>query len=468
MSRLRRITATPLAIALAGAALAGCLDDESPTAPGTAAPAAVIVGPVLTVTNTGGSGSGSLAEALVIATDGTTIAFDPGLAGQTIKLAGHLTLPAGLTLTVEGPAAGGITLDAQSNDVVLVVDAGATATLRNITITGGAGGYGGGISNHGDLTLENCTVTGNESTGLLAHFLGGVGGGIATDGPLTLINTTVSGNQTDNWGGGIFSDDYRATFTLINSTIAYNSAGVDGGGVMVLGTDNFDLRNSIIANNSSGGRANCYVDVSITLGQYTGVQLTNNASDCVLPDNAQPTVIYADPIDLGPLADNGGPTFTHALPRGNPAIDAGTQCGPTTDQRYVARPQGLGCDIGAFEFDDYTEFTNTIDPNVVLSPNTGEPVITGSLTCSHPALVDLTVTLTQDQKHGRLSSQVSSSDHTLVDCNGTRSWSIVLPPSPAAFKNGSGTVMATSPVDYPNYLLGSSAQEDVKIFWGHK
>ena len=56
------------------------------------------------------------------------------------------------------------------------------------------------------------------------------------------------------------------------------------------------------------------------------------------------------PIDprLGPLQDNGGPTPTHALLLGSPAIDASSAC-PATDQRGVTRPQGAGCDIGAFE-----------------------------------------------------------------------------------------------------------------------
>jgi hypothetical protein len=55
---------------------------------------------------------------------------------------------------------------------------------------------------------------------------------------------------------------------------------------------------------------------------------------------------------LGPLQDNGGPTWTHALLPGSPAIDRGEagQC-PATDQRGVSRPQGAGCDLGAFELE---------------------------------------------------------------------------------------------------------------------
>jgi hypothetical protein len=57
-------------------------------------------------------------------------------------------------------------------------------------------------------------------------------------------------------------------------------------------------------------------------------------------------------VGLDPLADNGGPTLTHALLAGSPAIDAADAavC-PATDQRGVARPQGSACDVGSFEFE---------------------------------------------------------------------------------------------------------------------
>ncbi len=53
---------------------------------------------------------------------------------------------------------------------------------------------------------------------------------------------------------------------------------------------------------------------------------------------------------LGALADNGGPTLTHALLPGSPALDAGNDAAcSATDQRGVSRPQGAHCDIGAYE-----------------------------------------------------------------------------------------------------------------------
>jgi hypothetical protein len=112
--------------------LGGCINDESPTATETdALLRANVSDPTITVTNTDDSGPGSLRQAILNATDGTTIAFDPALAGSTIHLAGELDvlLP---SLTIEGPAAGGITLDAQRNGRVMAVGQNTTLTLRTL------------------------------------------------------------------------------------------------------------------------------------------------------------------------------------------------------------------------------------------------------------------------------------------------------------------------------------------------
>jgi hypothetical protein len=83
------------------------------------------------------------------------------------------------------------------------------------------------------------------------------------------------------------------------------------------------------------------------IGDGTGSPITNTDGNQV--GNVPPNT---SPIDsrLGPLADNGGPTRTHALLLGSPAIDAAsTPICPTTDQRGVLRPQGPACDIGSYE-----------------------------------------------------------------------------------------------------------------------
>ena len=457
-------TLTWLGLALAAAALAGCAD-ETPVAPAPAVSFDALTD-VITVTTTDESGSGSLGEALGAATNGTTITFDPSIAGQTIALSQHVTIPADLTVTIEGPADKGITLDAGGNDVVLMVVAGATATLRNLTIMGGTNTLGGGIHNEGDLTLENCTVAGNQAPPGVNES--GSGGGIYSLGPLTLVNSTVSGNDGYE-GGGIFYGDPGSALSLDNSTVVDNDGGY-GGGLAVRDSKAFRLRNSIVANNTAEKLVtnNCYIESASTSVTLSGVNLTNAGVTECYQDDPHPNYIYADPIELGPLADNGGPTWTHALPKGSPAIDAATDCDTDTDQRYVSRPQGAACDIGAYEFDSYVQPTNSINRTTSVDPNTGAAVVTGTLTCPVPGLFDLTVSLTQDQKTRRVEDQVVSSDHVLVDCDGSQRWGIVLSPASGAFRNGSGFATAESAPDYADYILGSQAQGTVKMYWGHK
>jgi hypothetical protein len=92
------------------------------------------------------------------------------------------------------------------------------------------------------------------------------------------------------------------------------------------------------------------------------------------------------PVGIGDLADNGGPTKTHALLLGSPAIDAGTSCTEATDQRRVARNQGSSCDIGAFEFTDFATLTVTMDPNIAVNAKTGAATVTGDHQLLHAGL----------------------------------------------------------------------------------
>ena len=186
------------------------------------------------------------------------------------------------------------------------------------------------------LVLTNSTVISNTSTG-------NSGGGINSySGTLTLTNSTVSGNSALRYGGGILNFG-GGTLTLSNSTVSGNSADIAGGGILNdVGTA--DMVNTIIAGNSAPTSADCSGFLT-----SIGHNLIGNNSGCGF------TVITGDLVNidskLGPLQDNGGPTFTHALLPGSPAIDhvPPENCLVTTDQRGVARPQGVACDIGAFE-----------------------------------------------------------------------------------------------------------------------
>lgn len=256
-----------------------------------------------------------------------------------------------------------------------------TMTFTSAMITGNTNsGWGGtGIYNIGTITLTNCTVSNNIGTG--TYFSGG-GGGIFSQGTMTLIGTTVSGNVTVGRGGGIYNLDLATTLInstisgntarngggifnrygtihLTNSTIAVNTATDNGGGVWSYGGSS-NLKNTIIADNrrylnTSTGTSNDCSGNLISLGYNLisdnsgGLSGTGDLND-------------SDPL-LGLLEDNGGPTLTHALQVGSPAIDVVPLAfnTVTTDQRGIARPQGPTIDIGAYERKPPASFTKLRD-----------------------------------------------------------------------------------------------------------
>lgn len=223
-----------------------------------------------------------------------------------------------------------------------------TLTILNSTIANNqSGSDGGGLeirdsssSVTSTLTLSNSTISGNVSVG------GGGGAqfrGSGTTGPvvITIVNSTFSGNSTGTSGGGGFRNNTNALTTLTNVTIVNNSAGNNnGGGLRSSGTptSTLTLRNVLLVNNVTGG--NCD-DPFTSAGYNMSSDGTCSASLSGPGDRNNVGVV------IGALANNGGPTLTHALPVG-PATNAGTGVGcPATDQRGVTRDRY--CDIGAYE-----------------------------------------------------------------------------------------------------------------------
>ncbi len=201
-------------------------------------------------------------------------------------------------------------------------------------------GSGGGLGDEvgSSLTLSDSTVSGNQA--------GGLGGGLSNAGTASLTNATIAGN-TGVSAGGVLN---TGTLTVVNGTIAENhiaSGGTGGGLYSQFGTAT--LYNTIVASNTAGA-SNKASDAAGSLALTSANNLFGTGGSAGLSTFNSNQINVATP-DLGPLANNGGPTETIALLTGSLAIDHGSNAipgvsVPTTDQRGALRGPA-GVDAGA-------------------------------------------------------------------------------------------------------------------------
>jgi hypothetical protein len=416
--------------------------------------AAPLFAATITVTSADDTGAGTLRQAIVDAASGDTINFSSGfttiiLTSDELLINKSLTINgsgANLLTVVRGRAPGQPFFHFRIFDII----AGATVTISGLTIVNGnplTNDFGGGIFNFGTLTVVNCTVSGNSTSGTSDE-----GGGIYNGGTAFITNSIISGNFTAAFGegGGIYSDGITMNITnstisgnsakagsgifntggtaIINSTVSGNSAssGV-GGGIYNFTGGMLDIANSTVSGNSAithGGIENNGGTMGITnstisgnsalgtndggmenepggtvnvrntiiagntnhdfVGTLTsqGYNLIGNTSGTTITGTTTGNQLNVDP-HLGPLQDNGGPTFTQALLSGSTAIDGGSFIGLHTDQRGFTRPVdnpaipnatgGDGSDIGAFE----VQATFLANISTRLLVETGDNVLIG-------------------------------------------------------------------------------------------
>ncbi|MBX7102691.1 MAG: right-handed parallel beta-helix repeat-containing protein [Gemmataceae bacterium] len=268
------------------------------------------------------------------------------------------------------------------------IDLAGKLVMQRTTVSGNtARGQGGGVYfvTSGTLDMQSSLLTGNRASGTLG------GGGLyfygTVVGSAKITNTTISGNTaTAGPGGGIALQDFNtpgSVLEVFNSTITNNSA-VDGGGISRSGGTSLtplSMTSTIVAKNtaSSGTGPDLFLngDVITSVNSLIGVEDSGGFFQSV---NSKNNLVgtAATPLDplLGPLANNGGPTLTHALLTGSAAIDTGvnTTVPLTSDQRgspyvrlfdQVGVPQGTesdGTDMGAFELQP-----NPTPPSIVTS-----------------------------------------------------------------------------------------------------
>jgi CSLREA domain-containing protein len=249
-------------------------------------------------------------------------------------------------------------------------DGGGLRNLKTFSLTGStlssnsAASFGGGLANGsgsgitGTVTIANSLFNSNTS-------MDG-GGGLQNElGTVVLINSTLSGNASNNNGGGIYN---LATLNLHSATITGNTADSDsndsgsGGGVRSDPAGTINFSNSLIVGNFDNSSGTKHADCSGALTSQN-YNLIFDLSGCTITGTVTSNKTGVDPL-LAPLQNNGGPTFTHALLAGSPAIDAGNPAGCrdnggnllSSDQRGLPRTvdgDGNGsaiCDIGAYEF----------------------------------------------------------------------------------------------------------------------
>jgi predicted outer membrane repeat protein len=263
-------------------------------------------------------------------------------AGGGVLNRGNLTLS---DVIVENNLAGGGGGIHSSGELVLE-----GSTVRGNRSTG-ITANGGGISNFGTMTIRQSTISGNTVFGTSASTLGG---GIINVGTLTMQDSTVSGNEASgNFGGGIFHANSGVLTVLTNVTITDNTIAGHGGGLARHGIGKVRLTNTLVAHNHAGDTG---ADCSATIDSQ-GHNLIRDTEECVITGVTTGNILGRQ-ARLQALADNGGPTETHALRRNSLAVDAGDDaaCG-SRDQRGVDRSldgdrDGTAtCDIGAYELE---------------------------------------------------------------------------------------------------------------------
>lgn len=438
---------------------------------------------IIVVTNTNDSGSGSLREALAVASDGDTIDAT-GVSGTILLVSGQLNVDK--DVTVSGPGANHLAVDGNAQSRVFDVNPGKTVTIDGLTVANGYADFGAGIYSHGAvlavsncivsdnsgggitndegaLTVSNCIINGNSGSYGAGISNGAGPSGIAT---LTITNSLISGNSATSGGGGILNANAALTITestissnygggiyntagcaqgcsagvtlsnstlsansstgdggaicnssgrgasvwlnVENSTISGNSSSGNGGGISNAALQTFAgaglvVTNTTISGNSAkglgggiynsnnGGAASLEIGNVILNGGKSGENIFNNGGSVASlgynlssDDGGGALIGPGDQINtepmLGPLQDNGGPTFTHALLPSSPAIDAGDPSftpPPVFDQRGpdFFRVRNRRIDIGSFEVQAGSTATPT--PTSTPTPSaTPTPIVT--------------------------------------------------------------------------------------------
>ncbi|MEM0897145.1 MAG: choice-of-anchor Q domain-containing protein, partial [Verrucomicrobiota bacterium] len=323
----------------------------------------------LLVTNFTDSGPGRLREVLLNLPDGGTAIIPADPSGPVITLNSAIIID-GKSVEVCGPSTNGVgaVIDAQDLSHHFSIINSGVLNVENLTLTrGNSLVNGGSIINNGELNATACTFTENAATD--------AGGAIWANGSAVtnLTSNTFSSNEAGTQGGALF---LSGNAILLHNTLTKNNATTQGGGIFTAGGTT-SAQNTIIAGNTAPTNSDVTGTVSSNGGNLVG-DGAGSTGFTHATDQVGTSLAPIDPV-IGPLAMNGGPTMTHALWVGSPAIDGGRNLNiPVTDQRGLDRINDEGDpDIGAYEhqtvpFDYWAAYQAANQSLIAPSP----PVIT--------------------------------------------------------------------------------------------
>ncbi|MBC8291245.1 MAG: FG-GAP repeat protein, partial [Planctomycetes bacterium] len=379
---------------------------------------------------------------------GSTYVLDIGPSGEDLAASGDLDITQNLLILGNGATIqinGGL-------DRVFDIHSGATLTLEELTITGGSvsgagtDGSGGGIRNAGTLNLTASLLHGNSAT---------TGGAIASTGTLAITNSTISTNTATDAGGIEVSG---GTATLLHATLTANDATTATGGLRQSSTGSVTPTSTLVAGNTSPTDPDTTGTFTATFSLIGDAGTATGLTDGVDSNQVGASGSEIDPL-LGPLANNTGPTMTHRLLAGSPAIDtADNASAPATDQRAITRPVNgnpkedafANADIGAVErfFGEISgiTFRDTNGNGIQDAGEPGEPGFTVYLDINNNEVLD----------PGEPSTVSSTDDPAtmVIDETGTYEFTLVEP--------GDHTVREFAPAEWD--VTGPVRNSDEALF----
>jgi hypothetical protein len=427
----------------------------------------------------GNNGLPSITSSIVINGNGATVRRGTGAQKAAIRLF-HVSGGAELVLN-NITLLDGMAMEPTNVSLLIENSGGAilnrgTLTVSNSLVTANRAKLkGGGIYNMGIMTINATTVQNNEVN--IGNEPNEIGGGIYNTGTATITDSTISGNVASQSGGGIANN---GNLTISNSTISGNSTTLAEivSGAAIVNSGIAEISYTTIADNV-GTTSGAVFSAPASITIYDSIVAYNSPSDCSYPatsmilgpnigsDGSCGGMVTADP-QLDPLANNGGPTMTHAIAATSPARDFAFGLHPAADQRGVTRPYGPIADVGSYE---YNGSSSAADPSFLSGLVFDDSNADGMLQAGEPGLAGVELVLGTGPCLAPVSSvsAVTASDGTFqfaiaAPSAGTYCLSIdpLTPPNDTILIPGGFTV----PIGGQMELTLSEGEDLVDLFFG--